>query len=349
MTSTPEISVIIPVTKRFDDVGRVYAAYKRGLEATGRSFEVIYSLDGEFPKVEAELAALRARGEPIKIISFAKWYGESAALSAGFDHSSGAILLTLPPYLQVSGDEIPRLISALGSADMVVARRQPRRDSALNQLQSRAFHWLMRLFLDTPFNDLGCGVRAFHRRVIDEVKIYADQHRFMPLIAVRQGFKVIEIPVTQAREDAYPRVYSPGIYVRRLLDILSMVMLIKFLTKPLRFFGMVGIIVLLVGTVLVTTVVIERLVFGVALGDRPLLLIGSLLMVLGIQIVSVGLIGEMIIFVNSKELQEYRIDRIIGGTDRDVAERPLVKLGSAAMASEPQMRAVGSGPASAVS
>lgn len=311
MSADLTVSAVVPVTERLDDVEAVFEAYKKGVEATGLGYEFVYVLDGEYPDALATLERLKARGERIRIISFAKWFGESTALTAGFNHASGDIILTLPAYLQVEPSEIPRLIAALEDHDMVVGARTPRRDSRINLVQSRVFHGLLRTAMDVPFHDLGSAVRVFRRQVMDEVKLYGDQHRFMAILAFRRGFRVLELPVAQAEADRHTRIYSAGTYVRRLLDILAIVFLVKFTEKPLRFFGLIGLATFTVGGLFTLGLVVQRLFFAVPLADRPALVLGSLLVVLGIQIVAVGLIGEIIIFTRTRNSHQYAVERAV--------------------------------------
>ncbi|MFQ5466590.1 MAG: glycosyltransferase, partial [Kiloniellaceae bacterium] len=154
MSGAVELSVVVPVTERFDDVDALYGAYKRGVEATGQSFEFIYVLDGNYPDVLTALQALRARGEPIRILTLARWFGEATALTIGFTHARGEVILTLPAYRQVEPGEIARAVAALEGEDMVIARRYPRRDTGLNVLQSNVFHSLLRRLAGTGFHDL---------------------------------------------------------------------------------------------------------------------------------------------------------------------------------------------------
>ncbi|NIU01742.1 MAG: dolichol-phosphate mannosyltransferase, partial [Nitrosopumilaceae archaeon] len=184
-------------------------------------------------------------------------------------------------------------------------------DGFINRLQSAIFHKLVKLITGYKFKDLGSGVRAFKRRVIEEVQIYGDQHRFFPLLATKYGFKVKEVDVSQSIKDTYQRLYSFGIYFRRILDLLSVFFLVKFTKKPLRFFGLSGFFVFAIGAILSMFLFIQRVFMGVALGDRPIILLAVLLLVLGIQLFSIGLIGEIIIFTHAKELKEYTIDEII--------------------------------------
>lgn len=305
------LSAIVAVTERCDDVESLFHAYKKGVEATGLSYEFIYVLDGAYPDAMATLKGLRDRGEPIEIVALAKWFGESTCLSIGFSHASGETILTLPAYLQVEPDEIPHLVNALDGVDMAVARRYPRLDSKINVIQSAVFHVLLRRLTDVQFHDLGCSMRVFRRKVADEVSLYGDLHRFLPLLANRQGFKVVEIDAKQAQADRFKRVYSPGVYVRRLLDILTVVFIVKFTKKPLRFFGLIGATTLVIGAIGTIYLVIERLFFDTALADRPALVLAVLMIVLGFQMIGVGLIGELIIFTHAKDMKEYTIDEIV--------------------------------------
>lgn len=306
-----DLSVIIPISERHDDIQAVFSAYKAGVEDTKLSYEFIYILDGDFPEAMRDLQQLRASGEKIKIIKLAKWFGEATALTVGFEHSSGPVLLTLPAYLQVKPAEIPRLVSELGENDMVVARRWPRGDSLINRIQSRAFHIPIRFLTKLDFQDLGCGMRVFKRRVVDEISIYGDQHRFLPLLAYRQGFKVVQSDAAQAEQDTRKRQYSFGVYLRRVLDILSIFFLLKFAKKPMRFFGLLGSGIFGAGSLILLTLAFQRLVWSVPLSDRPMLLLGSLLLVLGIQVFAIGLVGEIIIFTHAKEIKEYTIEEIV--------------------------------------
>lgn len=305
-----ELSVIIPITERYDSVKELFALYKNDVEKAGMAYEFIYVLDGQYPEVLDELVVLKET-EKLTIITLAKWFGEATALSAAFKQAAGNLILTLPAYQQVEAGELSKLFAAIGDHDMALARRWPRKDSLFNRFQARTFNFMLRSFADLRIHDAGCGVRLFTREVIDEVQIYGDLFRFLPVMARRQGFRITEINVEQAQRDAFRRIYSPGIYIRRLLDLLTIFFLFKFTKKPLRFFGLVGTALFGLGALVTAYLVGERLFFDVALANRPALILGSLLVVLGIQIIAIGLIGEIIIFTHARELKEYKVDRII--------------------------------------
>jgi len=203
------------------------------------------------------------------------------------------------------------LLSQLNGNDMVIGKRWPRIDSRLNRLQTKLFHKIQGMVTNSKFSDLGCGVRVFTKKVATEVSVYGDQHRFMPLLVAEKGFKVAEVELPQSETDMHKRLYKPGVYLRRILDILTVFFLVKFTKKPLRFFGLIGSVIFILGLLFLLYVVVERLAFGMPLADRPALLLSSLLIVLGVQVFVLGLIGELVIFTHATELDEYEIEEII--------------------------------------
>jgi len=306
-----DISVIVPVVERYDDVAELYGLYKKGLEDSGKSHEFIYVLDGDFGEALAVLKRLITEGEKIKVIKLARWFGEATALTVGIQHSKGKAIITLPAYQQVEASEIPRLIESLKDCDMVIARRWPRKDSLVNRIQSGVFHILLNPISEFKFHDIGCGVRVFRKSVVQEVNIYGDQHRFLPILAHKYGFRVREVNALQSNKDIRKRVYPLGTYVRRVLDIFSILFLVKFTKKPLRFFGILGSSVFVVGFLILLYLLIIKVFQGVALADRPILLLGTLLVVLGVQVFAIGLLAEIIIFTHAKDIKEYTIEQII--------------------------------------
>ena len=305
------ISVIVPITERHDDIGEMHREYKDVLSGTGRVFETIYVVDGGFQKAYLELKSLKDRGEKLTLIKHSRPFGEAIAITSGFQQASGGIIMTLPAYHQVDAAELPKLIESLDNHDMVVVRRWPRRDSKWNQLQTRLFHNIVRRMTGDICNDIGCSIRLFRRKILEEINLYGDLHRFLPILSHKQGFKIKEIDMKQSSKESRVRTYSFGVYLRRMIDLLTVFFLVKFTKKPLRFFGLTGSAVLFVGLAITSYLVINRLFFGVGLSDRPLFLIGILFVVLGFQIFAIGLIGEIIIFTHAKEIKEYTVEEII--------------------------------------
>ncbi len=315
------LSVIVPVSERFDDTEALYRQYREALAQVAPEALFVYVLDGDFPDVEADLRRLIERGERLRLVRLGRWFGEATAMSVGFRETDSDWLLLLPAYHQVEPASLPLLFDNWQGEDMLVCRRWPRRDSWFNQWQTRLFHRLLHFASGSrAFHDLGCSVRLLSRRVVGEVQIYGDQHRFFPLLAERHGFRIREIDLPQSEEDLYRRLYRPGVYLRRMLDMLSVFFLLKFTKKPLRFFGLIGSGFITFGGVWLAALLAQRAFFGVPLADRPALLVSAFAIVLGVQVFSLGLLGELIIFTHAKDMKEYVIDEIVGGEEASSPE-----------------------------
>lgn len=309
MSQEIELSAIVPVGRRYDDTGRLLQEYLNELHATGTQFELICVLDGVHIDLVERMAKTDAR---VRIVQLAKEFGEATALTAGLEYSSGQNILTLPAYFQIVPSEIHHLLDQLQFCDVAVGVRWPRAaKSVFERARRKLFHWLVSFVTGDRFSDLGCGARALKRVVLEEVPLYGDQHRFLPILAARRGFRVNEIQLTQSAEDRHDAGYGARVYLRRLLDIFTVFFLVRFTKKPLRFFGSIGSIMFVVGGVFLTFVIVERVFFGVALADRPALLLSSLLVVLGLQLFALGLLGELIIFTHAREIKEYSVERIV--------------------------------------
>jgi glycosyltransferase involved in cell wall biosynthesis len=300
------ISVVVPVVERADNLIAVFQAFARELEARARDHEFVLVFDGRCTPPD-ELLALAREHESVRILRFAREFGETAALRLGLEKSRGDIVLTLPPYFQVQPEGVGLLLDAVaGGADMAVANRSPRLDSWLNRMQSRVFHSIVGGASGQQFHDMACGVRAMRRSVAEALPLYGDLHRFIPALALREGYRVEEIAVPQHPSDAKARVYRPGVYLRRLLDIAAFFFLAKFTERPLRFFGLVGSLFLAGGAVLSLVLLIQR-VEGQGIANRPALLLAVLLVALGVQLIGLGLVGEIIVHLRAPYRRGYRV------------------------------------------
>lgn len=305
MSDIKQLSVVVPITQDEGDLAEDFAAYKTQLYNNAENIDFIYVLDGECPQAVATLRSLKNAGEPLQILSFAKSMGEAAALTVGCRHAQGEVIMTLPAKTQVKITELSRLLVALDGADMVVARRHLDREVGFGR--EKKLEYTLKLLLKSPFNDLRCGVRVLRPRIAQEISLYNNQHRFWPLLAQEQGFIVRELEV----EGYLRRRTSPGVDVSIVLDVITVYFLLRFLRKPFRFFGGFGFAVLSVGAIATGYLVVERLFFGVGLADRPALILSTLMIVLGIQIIAVGLIGEIITFSYTKDIKPYKVERIV--------------------------------------
>lgn len=307
-----EISAIVPVGSRRDDLSALVDEYAEGLRVAGVTFEIIVVLDGQREGVMSELRQLMGARPWLRMIELARDFGESAALTAGFGEARGQALLTLPAYYQVEPAELGKIIAAGRETDMAIAVRWPRSGSALETWRRKAFHGLLGFITGQRYRDLGCGVRLLKREIADEIPLYGERHRFYPTLAQNRGFDVLEIEVAQSPKDDFRGRYRIREYLHRLLDILTLFFLVRFTKKPLRFFGTIGFLISALGVLFVAILVVQRLFYNVPLADRPALLLSSLMLVLGVQVFALGLLGELIIFTHARELKEYAVRRVIG-------------------------------------
>jgi len=323
MKNQIDLSVIIIYYEKYsyDDVIELHTAYKSSLDVSHLNYEFIYVVDGNLPQVIEELNKLYLLGERIKVLKLGKWFGDATALQVGFEQSSGEYILTLPSYKQVDEKDIPKLIQALNNKDMIVACRWPRLDGMLNNFQSRVFNKLIVWIVGSDFHDLKCVVKIFRREVLEKIYMYGDQDRFLPLIADKYGFKVEEIKVTQAKKDAVQKFYPFANYISRFLELISIFFLVKFTKKPIRFFGSAGLITFSLGFILAIILFFERAFLGVALADRPIVLVSILLMIFGIQAFAIGLVGELIIFTHAKDLKDYIIESVVDYETNSLKEK----------------------------
>ena len=252
-----------------------------------------------------------------RVIRFRRTFGESVALRIACERARGAYIVTNTWYLQVKPEAVKLVVQRLRSgADYVAARRTPRVDSSLARLQSFVFNKITEVLTGVKLNDLNCSFRGFKREVIDEIHFHGDLFRFVPILAIGQGFRVEELDVTHVTERGPGTFLNFSLYIRRLLDIFSLFFLMKFIKKPLRFFGLTGITFFVIGSIISGWITYEKLFKNVGAVDRPLLVLGVFLMVLGPILLSIGLIGEIIIFTQGRHLSDYHIDTILTGRDR---------------------------------
>jgi len=304
------VSVIVPIDSEVSGLEEMLLEVSGVLDREGWSHEFILVDDGT-PSAE-ELARIEQSVARTRVLRFHQGFGEAVALSAGFEAAHGGYFLTLPPYQQVAIPDIVKLLERLEEGyDFVAGWRHPRVDPLPNRIQSSLFNFLARRFSRSSLHDLNCKLRAMRRRVPEEVEIYGDMFRFLPILASRKGFKITEVQLRHHSERGKVGFFGVGVYARRLLDLITMFFLIKFTKKPLRFFGLVGFGFMMIGVAICLYLSYDKIFQGAPLGGRPLLVLGVLMIVLGMQTISIGLIGEMIIFTHAKTLKEYQIDRFL--------------------------------------
>ena len=301
------ISVIIPITERPEELTDLHREYVAALATLGKTVEFIYATEPWRRELTMQVARLPKEGETVRIVEAAQAVGEASLLKLAAERSRGQILITSPAYFRIEAASLINMIERIDAgADMVAARRWPRRDSWINRAQTRLFHYFLGKIGGGRVSDVACGVRAMRRGVLEGLPLYGDFHRFLPVLAIREGYRVEEISCPQHARDSRTRVYRPGVYLRRLIDLLNLFFLLRFTFKPLRFFGLMGSALGISGSVILAVLAVQRL-GGQPLANRPMMLLGVLLVTLGLQMFALGLIGEIIVHLQAPYRPSYRL------------------------------------------
>ena len=302
---TFDVSVVVPVIERPQPLAGLYREFSQPLSGAGLSFEFIFATTPSFNHMLDELSLLVAEGAAIRVLEFGHSVSEASILKVAAGHCRGRVLVTLPAYRQVEPDALVPLIRRIPEADLAVAWRWPRTDAWINRIQNRVLHALVGGLAGDRLHDVACSVRAMKPELIQDVRLYGDVVRFLPLVARREGYAVEEVRSPIHPSAMKPRTYPLGIYLRRLLDVMGLVFLLRFTDKPLRFFGLLGGSLAFAGSVILFIMFISK-ILGAGIATRPFLLFGVLMLVIGVQAIALGLIGEMIVHLNAARRANYR-------------------------------------------
>ena len=304
----PEVSIIVPVLNEAGTVLELSRRVAEVMERIGHRFEILFVDDGSSDETRQRVKEAHEIDDRVKLVSLRRNFGKAAALCAGFDHSSGQILITMDGDLQDEPDEIPRFLEKLESEnlDLVSGWKQQRQDPASKRYPSRLFNWVTRKLASVDLHDFNCGFKAYRREVLDEIALYGELHRYIPVLASRRGFALGELSVVHHPREHGTSKYGWDRYYKGLLDLITVLFITKYTRRPLHLFGMIGLSSLFVGLGINLYLAILWL-SGQTLSNRPLLLLGILLMLLGIQVLTTGLIGEMITFKNFNRTDTYSV------------------------------------------
>lgn len=315
----PDVSIVIPITSLNVELEALLRGYSAAMRQSGHAYEFVFVLDGISGQVERDLRA-QSEHYPIKIVRLqGGGLGESVALSAGVDRSSGEFVINTPEYLQTEPEDLSKLVQALESgADFVATWRHPRVDPWLNRLQSGLFNWVLRVAMGIKFHDLNSSVRGMRRQVLEQINVYGELYRFLPVLAMRQGFRTVEVKVRHREEQGREGFFGVGVYLRRALDILAITFLTRFTQRPLRFFGMLGLVSMLIGAIMCVDPLIDKL--GGETAQRPILILGTVMIAFGIQLIGFGLVGEIIIFTQARNLRDYKVEEDLAEPEEFVPE-----------------------------
>ncbi len=308
-----EISVVVPVLDEADSVEELARRVTEVLDDLGRSWELLFIDDGSCDGTAEQVRRLHDQDARIKLIRFRRNFGKAAALCAGFEAARGALLVTLDGDLQDEPREIPRFLAKLEQEglDLVSGWKQRRQDPVSKRWPSRLFNWATRRLAGVDLHDFNCGFKAYRREVVGEIALYGELHRYIPVLASRRGFRVGELVVEHHARPHGRSKYGWDRYYKGLLDLITVLFITRYTRRPLHLFGVIGLACFGVGFV-INSYLAVRWLMGESLSYRPLLLLGVLLMLLGIQVLTTGLIGEMLTYKSFRGGDSYSIRERLG-------------------------------------
>lgn len=299
----PEISVVVPL---FNEAESLQELKYRIVDAlSDYSFEIIFVDDGSDDDSWQVISDLAGANSFVKGISLRKNCGKSAALQAGFDHVSGNYVVTMDADLQDDPDEIPEMIQTLKSgADLVSGWKKERHDPISKTVPSRFFNAVTRMTTKIKLHDFNCGLKAYRREVIKSINLYGELHRYVPLLAKWQGFGRIEEQVVKHHERKHGKTkFGLSRFMNGFLDLITLLFVNRYMQRPMHFFGSIGFILSFFGVIINLYLTAQKLVWDIPIGNRPLFFLGILLLVVGVQLFSVGFLGELI---NNNRVKKFK-------------------------------------------
>ena len=316
MGSVKKISIVVPVYNEEENVPILYDKLKEVLEKIPYDYEIIFVDDGSTDRTREILEEIASKDKKVKILEFARNFGQTPAMMAGMDYATGDVIVTMDGDLQNDPEDIPRLLEKIEEGyDVVSGWRKNRQDAAISRkLPSKIANWLIGKMTGVKIHDYGCTLKAYRSDVIKKVRLYGELHRFIPALAstVTSVSRIIEIPVKH-----HPRIYGKSKYgisrtFKVLADLFFIWFLKKFMQKPIHFFGILGLVLFFAGLIPFLYLVGLKLT-GHSIGGRPLLIISVLFILSGIQMFTTGIISEILmrIYFESQDKKPYVVGRVV--------------------------------------
>jgi glycosyltransferase involved in cell wall biosynthesis len=298
------ISVVVPVHDEERSVALLYDELRSAIEPLHEPWEVIFVDDGSTDGTFSALTRLHNSEQNVRVVRLRRNFGKATALVAGFDQARGETVVTIDGDLQDDPAEIPQLLAKLDEGfDLVTGWKTHRRDPVSRRLLSRLFNRVTSAFSGVRLHDMNCGLKAYRKEVVHGLRLYGELHRFIPVLAHYRGFRIAELPVNHRPREHGRSRYGVERYLRGFLDLLTVSFIGRYGHRPLHLFGGLGLLLGAIGSaILIYLTVVKAL--GHAIGQRPLLLLGVLLVVIGMQFFSLGLISEMITSHHEERVQE---------------------------------------------
>ena len=292
----PEISVVVPMRNESPNVAELHAGLTAVLDGFGRPYEILVIDDGSTDDTFAKLAALQRRNPRLRVVRFRRNFGQTAAFAAGFARARGRYIVTFDGDLQNDPTDIPAMIEKIAEGpDIVAGWRKERKDPFLNRrLPSMIANTVISFATGVKLHDYGCSLKVFRAEVVKSMKLYGEMHRFLPAIAAEQGVDIVEHVVNHRKRIHGKSKYGISRTIRVVLDLMTVKFLSSYSTRPLQMFGGVGFGMGLFGAVICAYMAYLKIVYNPGIANRPLLLLGVLLILGGINLVMTGLLGEML-------------------------------------------------------
>jgi glycosyltransferase involved in cell wall biosynthesis len=316
-----DLSVVVPVYNEADNIEPLHAEIGAALDRLGRPYEIVYIDDGSTDRSFALLAALQRRDPHVVVVRFPRNYGQTAALAAGFDHAQGAVLVALDADGQNDPADIPAMVAKLDEGyDVVAGWRLPRQDPLLSRrVPSVVANGIIGLITGVKLHDYGCTLKVMRREVVRGLRLYGEMHRFIPALADDLGARIAEVQVHHRPRRAGVSKYGLSRTIRVLLDLITVKFLSSYSTRPIQVFGGIGLACGTVGLLITGVLGFERLFLGIPLAQRPLVWLGILLTLMGLQFITMGLLGELLVrtYHESQNKPVYRVAEVRGGVGHD--------------------------------
>ncbi len=311
------ISVVVPVHDEEHSVEPLFGELRAALDPLGSEWEVLFVDDGSTDGTFGALMRLHDREPGVRIVRLRRNFGKASALAAGFAQAAGDVVVTIDGDLQDDPAEIPRLLAKLDEGfDLVSGWKTRRRDPLRRRIVSRVFNGVTGRISGLRLHDLNCGLKAYRAEVLRGLRIYGELHRFIPVLAHYRGFRVAEVSVNHRPRGHGRSRYGMERYLRGFFDLLTVTFMGRYRYRPLHLFGGLGLLLGGVGFVVLAYLTVVKLM-GHGIGQRPLLTLGVLLVVVGIQLFSLGLVGELVTSLHEertgdRERVEALVDEIVG-------------------------------------
>ena len=310
--SSVKISIVVPLFNEEESLVELHQQLSKAVCSLEKPIEFLFIDDGSTDNSMQVLNELHNKDPQVRVVQFRRNYGKSAALALGFKEARGEFIVTLDADLQDEPYEIPNLVKKLEEGfDLVSGWKKIRKDPFIKKNTSKLFNFVTRKMTGLGIHDMNCGLKAYRREVTETVNVYGQLHRFLPVLAQWQGFKVGEVAVKHNPRKYGKTKFGASRFIAGFFDLVTVLFITRYTKRPLHLFGLIGVVSFIIGVGISSYLALERLLLGKYLSDRPLLFLGILAIIVGVQFVSIGLLGEMIT-ESRKDNTDYSIKKTLG-------------------------------------